>query len=83
VPEDRSALSSAVRRFSWLFLAFYTASTLGLWLANAVFPDRVGPVTEYTVSISLSLAVTFGGLYAAWSVLRPERPKRDATTHAE
>ncbi len=82
-PEDRSSLSSALRSFVWLFLAFYAASTLSLWFANVVLPDAMGPVTNYTVSISLILAVGFGGLYAAWSALRPERPKRDAIPHGE
>jgi len=69
-PEDRRALSSAVHRFGWLFLGLYAAATVSLWLANVMSPDSIGPVTNYTVSVSLTFAVTFGGLYAAWTVLR-------------
>jgi len=40
----------------------------------------VGPVTAYTVEISLTIALAFGGLCAAASALRPS--KRDEASPA-
>ena len=74
-PTDKEALVRFGRRFAWMTLVLYAGLTLGLWLTAAIFPDNIGPVTDYTVSISLIGAVTFGGLYAAALALRPGGPK--------
>lgn len=61
------------RRFVWLFLAVHAALSLGLWASHLAFPASMGPVTDYTVSISLTGAAAFGGLYAAALSLRDVR----------
>jgi len=68
----------ALRSFGWLFLASYAAASIGLWVAHAAFPDAIGPVTDYTVSISAILALTFGGLYAAVLAIKPQAPRTRA-----
>lgn len=72
---------AAVRRFVWLVLVIYAALTVGLWLAHALAPSSIGAVTDYTISVSLIGAVTFGGLFAAGTALvdRPDRPQGAAT----
>lgn len=74
-PEDKDALRAAARRFAWMTLAIYAGLTVGLWIAHAMFPETMGAVTDYTVSVSLMGAITFGGLYAAAMTLRPAKPQ--------
>jgi len=74
-PEDKDALRAAARRFAWMTLAIYAGLTVGLWIAHAMFPETMGAVTDYTVSVSLMGAITFGGLYAAAMTLRPTKPQ--------
>ena len=56
-----------------MFLAFYAGISIVLWLASAVAPIWFGPVSAYTVEISITIALTFGGMYALASILRPSR----------
>ncbi len=63
--------TAALRRFAWLFLILYGASSIALWALSVAGLGLVGPVTAYTVEISLTIALAFGGLYAAASALKP------------
>ena len=71
---------AALRRFAWMFLSFYGATSIALWAFSVAGLGFVGPVTAYTVEISLTIALAFGGLYAAASALRPS--KRDEVSAA-
>lgn len=42
---------------------------------HVAFPWAIGAVTNYTVSIYLTIGGTFGGLYAMASVLRGPRSR--------
>lgn len=66
-PSDTAALRLLSRRFVWMTLAAYAFMSVGLWVANLVFP--LGGVDAYTTEISIIGALTFSGLYAAASVL--------------
>jgi len=66
-PSDTAALRLLIRRFVWMTLAAYAFMSVGLWIANFVFP--LGGIDAYTTEISITGALTFGGLYAAASVL--------------
>ncbi len=65
--------TAALRRFAWLFLILYGASSIALWALSVAGLGLVGPVTAYTVEISLTIALAFGGLYAAASALKPSK----------
>lgn len=78
-PFPREA-TAALRRFAWMFLSLYGATTVALWAFSVTGLGLVGPVTAYTVEISLTIALAFGGLYAAASALRPS--KRDEASPA-
>jgi len=67
--------TAALHRFAWMFLSLYGATSIALWAFSVTGFGFVGPVTAYTVEISLTIALAFGGLYAAASALRPS--KRD------
>jgi len=72
--------TAALRRFAWMFLSLYGATSIALWAFSVAGLGFVGPVTAYTVEISLTIALAFGGLYAAASALRPV--KRDEASAA-
>ena len=72
-PSDKEALVTVARRFAWLTPVIYTLLSVGLWITHSVAPSAMGPVTNYTVEVSLIGALTFGGLYALASALRPSR----------
>jgi hypothetical protein len=74
------AATAALRRFAWMFLAFYGMGSIALWAAHLAFPGSIGPVTEYTISISLIIGFSFGALYAAASVLRPSKGDQASST---
>jgi len=78
-PFPREA-TAALRRFAWMFLSFYGATSIALWAFSVAGLGLVGPVTAYTVEISLTIALAFGGLYTAASELRPS--KRDEASPA-
>lgn len=71
-PRARETLK-VLRRLGWTTAAIYTALTGGLWLAQFLLPGSMGPVTNYTVEVSLIAAATFGGLYTAGSLLLPSK----------
>jgi len=77
IPREAAA---ALRRFAWMFLSLYGATSIALWAFSVAGLGFVGPVTAYTVEISLTIALAFGGLYAAGSALRPS--KRDKASAA-
>jgi len=77
IPREAAA---ALRRFAWMFLSLYGATSIALWAFSVAGLGFVGPVTAYIVEISLTIALAFGGLYAAASVLRPA--KRDEVSAA-
>jgi hypothetical protein len=79
---DKEALVLAIRRFGWMSFVLYAIMSVGLWLAWVLFPRVIGTVTDYTISISLLAAVTFGGLYAAAMALRPVPPKESTPSGA-
>ena len=58
-----------------MFLILYGATSIALWGFFVAGFGFVGPVTAYTVEISLTIALAFGGLYAAASAVKPS--KRD------
>lgn len=76
IPDN--ALFRAVRRFAWISLALYGALSTGQWVAHLV--GAFGPVTGYTIEISIIGATTFAALYAAAGALKPQSPLRDSTT---
>ena len=64
---------AALRRFGWMFLSLYAISSIALWAISVAAVGFMGPVTAYTIEISVTLALTFGALYAAASALRTPR----------
>ena len=72
LPQEATA---ALRRFAWMFLILYGATSIALWAFSVAGFGFVGSVTAYTVEISLTIALAFGGLYAAASAVKPS--KRD------
>lgn len=79
-PSDKQALLHLGRRFAWISLAIYGALILGLWAANALFPDAIGPVTDYSLTTGAIAAVTFGGLFAAALALWPGPSRKTRAT---
>ena len=77
IPPEAAA---TLRRFAWMFLSLYGATSIALWGLSVAGLGFMGPVTAYTVEISLTIALAFGGLYAAASALRPS--KRDEVSAA-
>ena len=77
---DKEALTLLARRFAWMTVALYVILIAGFAVAHAIFPDRIGSVDAYVLTTSLIGAVTFGGLYAAATALRPARTEDQPTT---
>ncbi|MFQ6013232.1 MAG: hypothetical protein ACE5LS_06275, partial [Thermoplasmata archaeon] len=74
---DKGALSLVGRRFVLLLLTIFAALVWGLLITNLFAPVR--PLDSFNLAyiapISLIVALTFGGLYAAAGVLRrPDLP---------
>ncbi len=69
----RSALLAG-RRFVLVFGAVFGILLLGFWSADLLSPGIVAPLTgsnaAYIIVQSFVVALTFGGLYAAASILR-------------
>jgi len=78
-PSDKEMLVVVARRLAWLTPLIYMLLTVGLWVAHLVAPQAIGPITNYTVEVSLIGAVTFGGLYALAFALRPTRREPTVT----
>lgn len=76
-PPSSESFSGILRRFIWLVLVFYAAISLALWAVHLAFPGAIGGVSDYTISVSLTIAATFGALYLASILLQP-RSQRDA-----
>jgi|GEM_PF-1621576 len=75
----RAAIGIGVRRFAWVSLIVYAFLTLGLWISHLGVLGTIGGVTNYTIEVSLLVAITFGGLFAAVMALRPFRSTSEAS----
>lgn len=75
-PGDTKPLVAAGRRFFWLYWTLFAALVVGLLAAHWLLPTVMGPLSDfrlsYIITISIIGALTFGGLYAAASALRPK-----------
>jgi len=69
-------LTRGARRFAWIGLAAYGALSLGQWLGYRV--GAFGPMTEYTIEVSIIGAIVIGGLYAVAWALRPQKLRQDS-----
>src|SRR2546422_8206445 len=49
--------TAALHRFAWMFLSLYGATSIALWAFSVTGFGFVGPVTAYTVEISLTIAL--------------------------
>jgi hypothetical protein len=67
------AAKTALRRFAWIVLLLYATISIGLWAASLIPPIRMGPVTAYTIEMSLGISIWVGALYTMALALRPNR----------
>ncbi len=71
---DAKSALLAGRRFVLMFGAVFGILLLGFWSADLLSPGIVAPLNgsnaAYIIVQSLVVAFTFGGLYAAASILR-------------